>query len=221
MGSSGSTPSPRDRPPIRRWVRIIGNDHPRACTGRRLLRLGLVQEFTGGTNPSDSPVVLDPYALEPLSGADLPSAERGGILAVDCSWNALAETGRLPGAGPSRDLRHRRRLPFLIATNPQHYGRLGELNTVEALGAALYVLGRPREADAVLRGFAGGAAFLEVNHERLDQFARAGTADGVRQAERAIYGGGRTATRSSAPGTQSRASRRRRSRLPGSSEAPP
>jgi pre-rRNA-processing protein TSR3 len=145
-------------------------------------------------------VVLDPYAPDPLSRADLPVAERGGILVVDCSWNRLAERGGFPGA---RSIGDRRRLPFLVAANPQHYGRLAELNTVEALSAALYVLGRPEEAAGLLRGFAGGEAFLEINRERLDRFATATSAEATRRLERSLYGGDEPATRSSGPRARS------------------
>ena len=210
MRSSGSTPNPRGRPPIRRWVWIVGNDHPRVCTGRRLLHLGLAEEARALSGPASSPIVLDPYASEPLSAADLPAAERGGILAVDCSWNSLADAGHLPGLRATHDLSRRRRLPFLIATNPQHYGRLGELNTVEALGAALYVLGRPEEAAELLHGFAGGPAFVEVNHALLKRLAQTRTAGAVRQAERAFYGGDRASTGDSAPPTRSPVPPRRR-----------
>ncbi len=107
------------------------------------------------------------------------------MLVIDCSWNRLSARAALPirdGGALAR-----RRLPFLIATNPQHYGRFGELNTAEALGAAIYLLGRPTEAAELLHGFAGGPAFFEVNRTRLDAFRSAGTAEAARELERALY----------------------------------
>ncbi len=76
---------------------------------------------------------------------------------------------------------------MLLAANPQHYGRLAELNTVEALAAALAVLGRRAEAVELLRGFAGGPAFLEVNLARLARYAAAPTAETVTEVERASF----------------------------------
>ncbi|EQD50227.1 protein containing DUF367, partial [mine drainage metagenome] len=87
----------------------------------------------------------------------------------------------------------------------QHYGRLAELNTVEALSAALYVLGHRAQAAALLEGFRGGGNFLEVNRSRLEAYAASADADGVRGAERALFGGPAAgaaappATRSAAP----------------------
>jgi pre-rRNA-processing protein TSR3 len=115
-------------------------------------------------------------------------ARRGGVLAVDCSWNRIESRGSLPGL-PVDDGGIHRRLPILVAGNPQHFGRIAELNTVEALSAALYVLGQRTEAARLLDGFRGGDGFLTINRERLDFYASRRTADAVRVAERKIYGG--------------------------------
>jgi len=77
---------------------------------------------------------------------------------------------------------------MLLATNPQHYGRVGELNTAEALGAALCVLGRRAEAVNLLVGFAGGPVFFEVNRERLDRYRRARSSDAILDAEHFLFG---------------------------------
>ncbi|MCI4342986.1 MAG: DUF367 domain-containing protein [Thermoplasmata archaeon] len=134
------------------------------------------------------PIVLDPHAPDPLSAADRAYARRGGVLAVDCSWNRLAARGSLPGL-VSDDGGIHRRLPILVAANPQHFGRIAELNTVEALSAALYLLGQRSQAARILEGFRGGDGFLTINRERLDFYASRRTADAVRVAERKLYGG--------------------------------
>jgi pre-rRNA-processing protein TSR3 len=189
MRSSGSTRSPRGEAPLRLFIVLAGEDHPKACTGRRLLRWGRasLRAREGGTFPS--PVVLDPYAPTPLSAADLPTATRGGVLAVDCSWNRLSDRGTFPGAtGRERRAGARRRLPILVAANPQHYGRLAQLNTVEALAAAVYILGRTEAATSLLEGFAGGEEFLEVNRSRLERYRVSGDAGGVLSAEKELFG---------------------------------
>lgn len=190
MRSSGSTRKPRGSPPARLYIVLAGEDHPKACTGRRLLHRGLARAVARVEGIAPTPLVLDPYAPDPLGPGDGTTVARGGILAVDCSWNRLTERGRFPGSeagGRARGIR--RRLPILIATNPQHYGRLAQLNTVEALAAALYLVGRPAEATHLLEGFSGSDSFLEVNRERLDAYARETDADGVRAAERRLFGG--------------------------------
>ncbi len=105
---------------------------------------------------------------------------------IDCSWNRLADRRSLRPPGP---VAGRRRLPFLLAANPQHFGRLGELNTVEAFGAALVVLGWSDQATHLLEGFHGGPALLDVNRERFDRYRIAETAAAIVAAERELWGG--------------------------------
>lgn len=173
---------------IRLLLRVIGDDHPKACSGRRLLRRRLAYEVARVEGLSPPPVVLDPYAPRALSRSDRAAALRGGLLAVDCSWNRLHDQGELLGAGASRSSL-RRRLPLLLAANPQHYGRLAELNTVEALAAGLVILGEERAAAELLEGFPGGAELLVVNRERLAAYTAAEDARGVVAKERELFGG--------------------------------
>jgi len=185
MRSSASTPSPPE-PPIHLGILLVGDDHARACTGRRLIRQGLAQKVR--RLPSGPALVLDPYAPAPLCHADLAEAVTSGIVAVDCSWNRLsAERGRHPTAVPTGAPSGARRLPMLVAANPQHFGRVGELNTAEALAAALVLVGRPTQADRLLAGFAGGPTFLEINRTRLARYARARTPAELLREERALF----------------------------------
>jgi pre-rRNA-processing protein TSR3 len=78
----------------------------------------------------------------------------------------------------------------LVAANPQHYGRLTQLTTVEAFCAALSILGREAEAERVIEGFAGGPEFLAINRARLDRYRSASGPDEVLTAEKALFGGG-------------------------------
>jgi len=189
MRSSGSTRNPRADAALRLLVVLAAEDHPKACTGRRLLQWGRAVRVPREDSGSPGALILDPYAPTPLSRADTNAAAAGGLLVVDCSWNRLSSRGAFPGADPGdRPRGRRRRLPVLIATNPQHYGRVAQLNTVEAFSAALYILGRTGEAERLLDGFSGGDQFLAVNRERLDRYRGAARPDGVEEAERALFG---------------------------------
>ena len=188
MRSSGSTRRRRRDSAVRLLVVLTGEDHPKACTARRLLHWGRVEEATREAEKFPGPVVLDPYAPTPLSVADQGAAEVAGLLVVDCSWNRLSSRGTFPGEeGGSRRHGTHRRLPLLIAANPQHYGRVAQLSTVEAFSAALYVLGRTTEAEQVITGFAGGPDFLEVNRARLDRYRNAPGPAEILVAEKALF----------------------------------
>ena len=79
-------------------------------------------------------------------------------------------------------------MPYQVATNPQHIGRWTELNTAEALAAALWILGEPGRARALIEGFPGGRAFFEVNAGPLARYAAARDPDEIRSAERDLFG---------------------------------
>jgi pre-rRNA-processing protein TSR3 len=190
MRSSGSTRSRPAEVPVRLFIALVGEDHPKACTGRRLIARGLARPARDGAHRIHRPITLDPHAAHPLSPLDRARVDAAGLLAVDCSWNQLAARGRLPDR-PSETGRPapRRRLPILVAANPQHYGRVTELNTAEALAAAVYLVGRRAQAEGLLNGFRGGDQFLEINRERLDAYAAAADADAVCAVERRLFGG--------------------------------
>jgi pre-rRNA-processing protein TSR3 len=170
-------------------VLLVGEDHAKACTGRRLLHRGLARPISVHSPSARGAIVLDPHADRPLSPTDRTRALRAGVLAIDCSWNRLGERGRLPalGGAVSAHAAHRR-LPILLAANPQHYGRPTELNTVEALAAATFLLGHRAQAERLLDGFRGGPGFLLLNRDRLTAYAGSPDALRVRDAERALFG---------------------------------
>ena len=64
-------------------------------------------------------------------------------------------------------------LPVLIAGNPVNFGKATKLSTVEALAAALYIVGYEDQAGELLSIFKWGHTFLELNHERLESYKNA------------------------------------------------
>lgn len=123
---------------------------------------------------------MDPHVDLPLSPQDHKSGGHDDVIVVDCSWNRLSERGAYPRSAPwLKGWPHRRRLPWLLAANPQHHGRLGELNTAEALGASIYLLAGPEAAEAFLGRFSFGPPFLALNKEPLKDYRNAGTPEAI------------------------------------------
>ena len=151
---------------------------PKKCTVVRLAKAGLVRVVDRPGKVPRSSLILDPTAEQALSPSDAP--KNGGpiqsITALDCSWEVL-------DAGVFGSWRHHRALPYLVAANPTNYGRPLRLSSVEALAAALYILGEPEQATIVLDAFRWGPHFLVLNREPLDEYAAATDSTGVIEAQ--------------------------------------
>jgi pre-rRNA-processing protein TSR3 len=74
-----------------------------------------------------------------------------------------------------------------LATNPQHFGRVGQLNTAEAFAAALAVSGQEAAARKLLDAFHGSTAFFHVNESRFRRYRGAKTPHEMLAAERAEF----------------------------------
>lgn len=140
---------------------------PDKCTAVHLERLGKVKPIYRECNLPRGSVLLDPLAPKAFSPADVQIAEQGGIAALDCSWE---NTQQIKGL---RRRRKPRSLPYLVAANPVHYGHPTLLSTVEALSAALWILGRKNRAKGLLQGFKWGETFVDLNEEPLEAYSKA------------------------------------------------
>ncbi len=147
---------------------------PKRCTARKLERFGLAERLRSPRPPRGA-IVLHPAAEVVLGPEDGASAKSRGLVALDLSWRR----GQFPRPG-----RNARSLPYLVAANPVNYGNPRILSTVEAFAAALYLLGSPDLATAVLAKFAWGNTFLLLNREPLETYRAARTREEVVAAER-------------------------------------
>jgi pre-rRNA-processing protein TSR3 len=89
---------------------------PKRCTGRKLVRHGLVKPLKLGNHFGG--IILTPIGQKCVSPEDKQIILENGIAVVDCSWAKLDETpfSRMKG-------KHLRLLPYLIATNNVNYGK--------------------------------------------------------------------------------------------------
>ncbi len=144
-------------------VRYVGDDDPDKCTARKLARFDLVT-LHESDRATPRGLILDPHAEQALSPADAETATAHGVVALDCSWRS---------ADPEEfDLRGTpRALPYLVAANPVNFGNPLQLNTVEALAAALWILGDQVQARTLIGKFSWGETFLEMNAEPLARYA--------------------------------------------------
>jgi len=135
---------------------------PRKCSGKKLARFGLVR-LTRNINQLRPYLVLSPFSEKALSPQD---RDVRGLAALDCSWAHAEEVF-------ARFRLQERALPFLVAANPVNWGKPFKLSTVEALAAALIILGERSQAELILSKFNWGHVFLELNREPLAEYAAA------------------------------------------------
>lgn len=139
--------------------------NPNACTALKLRKFGLAKVFYTPKRIPKNSIVLNPLATKTLTKEDARYLTRG-LVALDCSWNRINELLELRKHVQSRAL------PPLMPVNPVNYGRISKLSTVEALGAALYILGHAEQARMILSKYKWGLGFLEANNELLEDYIR-------------------------------------------------
>lgn len=140
--------------PVAMWD--FNHCDPKRCSGKKLSRLGLIQELRVGQKFRG--IVLTPNATQTLSPADAHIIAENGVAVVECSWARLDEVpfGKLKSP-------HERLLPHMIATNPVNYGKPMKLNCVEALAAAFYLCEMPAQGRLLLSKFGWGEHFPKIN----------------------------------------------------------
>ncbi|KAK4098097.1 DUF367-domain-containing protein [Parathielavia hyrcaniae] len=170
---SSTTPNPSFKAAC--WD--LGHCDPKRCSGKRLLKLGLMRELhLGQRHPG---VIITPNGKQTLSPADAPLLAQHGAAVVECSWARTKEVQWAKVGG-----RCERLLPYLVAANTVNYGKPWRLNCVEALAAAFAICGHLDWAAQVLAPFSYGSAFLEINASLLRKYAACADEAGVKRAER-------------------------------------
>ena len=162
------------------FVHRMHQDDPRKCTSAKLLRFKLVKATHRTRFPRRS-LILSPFSEEILYPGDRFTLERYGLIVIDCSWAKARNVFSKRFAGGSR------RLPLLLAANPVHYGHLEKLSSVEALAAALYIIGYKSEAEKLLTTFKWGPTFLQLNLQPLTEYSSVNSREELRTIERAYF----------------------------------
>ncbi|KAF2758278.1 RLI and DUF367 domain protein [Pseudovirgaria hyperparasitica] len=164
------------RPPYKAACWDLGHCDQKRCSGKRLMRLGLMRELHVGQKHAG--VVISPKGKTVVSRADKDLLEQYGAAVVEASWNRIEEVpfGRIGG-------KCERLLPYLIAANPTNYGRPWRLNCVEALAACFYICGHADWAEHVLSTFSYGEAFLDINSQLLKRYAACENEDEIKKTE--------------------------------------
>ncbi|KAK4612222.1 18S rRNA aminocarboxypropyltransferase [Fulvia fulva] len=164
------------RPPFKAAAWDLNHCDAKRCSGKRLMRLGLMRELHVGQKHSG--IVVSPKAKILCSPADREILEQYGAAVVEASWKRIEEVPFSKIGGPNPRL-----LPYLIAANPTNYGKPWRLNCVEALAACFAICGRLEWAEEMLSTFSYGQSFLDINEEVLERYAACKDEEEVKKAE--------------------------------------
>ncbi|EZQ03053.1 MULTISPECIES: DUF367 family protein [Acidianus] len=151
------------------------DDDPKKCTSRKMLRF---KKAISTNRPKG--IVLNPYAKEIISKNDINNAIKGGITIIDSSWNKSDNNFY-----EKHMFRNSRRLPFLLAGNPVNYAKPMMLSSIEAVFAALYILGFKDDAAELLALYKWMETFVSLNSELLDTYSGKDEND-IREVEREV-----------------------------------
>ncbi|KAH9879869.1 hypothetical protein J1614_001893 [Plenodomus biglobosus] len=176
-GNEDTNDGPRpEKPAYKAACWDLGHCDAKRCSGKRLMRLGMMRELHVGQKFAG--VVVSPKARKILSPQDKPIMEQYGAAVVEASWKRIDEVpfGRIGG-------KCERLLPYLVAANPTNYGKPWRLNCVEALAACYYICGHPEWAESILSTFSYGRAFLDINAALLKRYAACEDEEGIKKAE--------------------------------------
>lgn len=175
-GEDGESTQSRSKPAFKAACWDLGHCDAKRCSGKRLMRLGLMRELHVGQKFAG--VVISPKGKKVVSAEDKDLLEQYGAAVVEASWNRIDEVpfGRIGG-------KCERILPYLVAANPTNYGKPWRLNCVEALAACFFICGHPEWAEDVLSTFSYGEAFIDINASLLKRYAACKDEDEIKKAE--------------------------------------
>ncbi len=154
-------------------------DDPAKCTAAKLVRFGLAESVR---SISVNTLLLDPFCKVVLSNED--NSHIKSVCALDCSWEKAIATllkGKVLKNGIYR------RLPALLAGNPNNYCKLSKLSTAEALAASLFILGWRNQSGKILDKFKWGHTFIELNSEILNDYSNAMNATEIVEIEKQYF----------------------------------
>ncbi len=140
---------------------MFKQDDPKKCTAAKLVKFGLAKDVN---KTSTKTLILDPFAKKILLKKDKKLIS--SITGIDCSWTFAGKTFRKKFNGLGR------RLPPLFAGNPVNYSKLNKLTTVEAISAALFILGYRDNSLQILDKFKWGHTFFDLNKQLLDEYSK-------------------------------------------------
>ncbi len=144
----------------------MNQDDPKKSTMKKLERYGLAIHIP--IYKIYSKLYLTPYSENFILNTDKELYKRHGIVVIDGSWNRISTIENI-GA------KNGRKLPLLLPVNPVNYGKPGKLSSLEALAAALYIMGYTDLADELTSKYSWAQNFIKTNINPLNDYSKCTT----------------------------------------------
>ncbi len=156
----------------------LKEDDPSKSTMLKLKRMGLARMVP--LRDIRISMCLTPFAGSYITKADRSLAIRSGLSVIDGSWNLI---GGIEGIR----LKYPRKLPLLVPVNPVNFGKPGKLSSVEAMAAALYILGFRETGLGILSKFNWGQHFYTVNANPLQDYGECNDQECIERAQNMYF----------------------------------
>ncbi|WP_337861146.1 DUF367 family protein [Ferroplasma sp.] len=141
----------------------MNQDDPKKSTMKKLERYGMAIKIS--VNKIYNKLYLTPYSDNFLLNSCRILFHERGIVVVDGSWNRINTIENFKG-------KNGKKLPLLLPVNPVNYGKPGKLSSLEALAAALYIMGYIELAEQVISKYSWAQNFINTNIEPLNDYMK-------------------------------------------------
>ena len=150
----------------------LAQDDPKKNTAVKLSKRGTIRLHEKFTKLPRRGIILEPLCGKVLGPEDHSTLleDGGALVGLDCSWAQIDDSVQQV---MRRTRLKARMLPLLLAANPVNWGKPGKLTTMEAVAAALHLVGNIEQSKQVLGAFRWGERFFELNHEPLMEYSGA------------------------------------------------
>lgn len=142
-------------------------DSPERNTALKMIRFGLAIPVKYKREIRGLPLVLNPFSNELLGAWYRDHAIQHGVVVVDASWRRLSKYYFRGIRGVHV------KLPPLLPGNPVNYGKPCILSSIEAVAAALYILGYKEQYSRLLGLFKWMTTFHTLNDDVLEAYSKA------------------------------------------------
>ena len=156
----------------------LKQDDPKKSTMKKLERYNITKRIP--LSKIYNKLFLTPYSDNYILNKDRFIYEEKGIVVIDGSWNLINTIENIKS-------KNSRKLPLLLPVNPVNYGKPGKLSSLEALAAALFIMGYNDLAGNIISKYSWSQNFIKTNIEPLNDYIKCNSNEDCIEAEKLYF----------------------------------